>query len=114
MDGRSNRNASDSTKHASRWQKEMTMNRARIVVVTSLLYLLSGVVYAQVAGKAKVGVTVVQMEQVVLGWSAKKDLLDKPVYNDEKQEIGEINRATLSHLPSSASADFLGSPGRMS
>jgi sporulation protein YlmC with PRC-barrel domain len=30
------------------------------------------------------------MEAIVLGWSAKKDLLDKPVYNETKQKIGEI------------------------
>jgi sporulation protein YlmC with PRC-barrel domain len=36
------------------------------------------------------GVTVVEMEAVVLGWSARKDLLDKNVYNDAKQKIGSI------------------------
>jgi hypothetical protein len=70
----------------------MTMNRNRVViVVASLLYLLTGTAYAQVAGKVKVGVTITQMEEVVLGWSAKQDLLAQSVYNDQKQKIGEIS-----------------------
>lgn len=54
------------------------MNRSRVVVVVaSLLYLFTGTAYAQVAGKTTLGVAVKQMEEIVLGWSAKKDLLDK-------------------------------------
>jgi sporulation protein YlmC with PRC-barrel domain len=45
---------------------------------------------APIAGRSVLGVTVVEMEAIVLGWSAKKDLLDKPVYNETKQKIGEI------------------------
>lgn len=67
------------------------MNRSRLIVVASLFYLLAGSADAQVAGKVKVGVTVTQMEEIVLGWSAKKDLLDQNVYNEQKQKIGEIN-----------------------
>jgi sporulation protein YlmC with PRC-barrel domain len=45
---------------------------------------------APVAGRSVLGVTVVEMEAVVLGWSARKDLLEKNVYNDAKQKIGSI------------------------
>ncbi|MEN3362863.1 MAG: hypothetical protein V7606_137, partial [Burkholderiales bacterium] len=34
--------------------------------------------------------TVVEMEAIILGWSAKKDLLGKNVQNDAKDKIGEI------------------------
>jgi hypothetical protein len=30
------------------------------------------------------------MEAVIVGWSAKKDLLDKTVQNDKKEKIGKI------------------------
>jgi hypothetical protein len=43
-----------------------------------------------VAGKVPLGVVAAQMEAVFVGWSAKKDLLDKPVVNDQSQGIGKI------------------------
>ncbi len=82
------------------------MNRPLLITATTILYLLSGVAAAQqdrpgssgasgtatppVAGKAPLGVAVVEMEAVVHGWSAKKDLLDKTVTNDQKEKIGKI------------------------
>ncbi|TFW30507.1 PRC-barrel domain-containing protein [Massilia horti] len=44
-----------------------------------------------VAGASALGVSVVEMENVVLGWSAKRDLLGKPVINDRKERIGTID-----------------------
>jgi sporulation protein YlmC with PRC-barrel domain len=43
-----------------------------------------------VAGRAVLGVTIVEMDAIILGWSAKKDLLGKAVMNDAKEKIGEI------------------------
>jgi sporulation protein YlmC with PRC-barrel domain len=51
---------------------------------------------AQVAGEATLGVTVEEMKVVVLGWSAKKKLLDAPVYNDRGEKIGEIEDIIVS------------------
>ena len=45
---------------------------------------------APVAGSAPLGVTVTEMNTVVLGWSAKKAILGKAVMNDQKQKIGTI------------------------
>jgi sporulation protein YlmC with PRC-barrel domain len=53
-------------------------------------------VAAQVAGEATLGVTVEELRLVVLGWSAKKDLLEKDVYNDKKQDIGEVEDVVVS------------------
>jgi sporulation protein YlmC with PRC-barrel domain len=65
------------------------------------LCLLAGVTpirgaAAQVAGEATLGVTVEELKLVVLGWSAKKDLLEKDVYNDKKQDIGEVEDVVVS------------------
>jgi sporulation protein YlmC with PRC-barrel domain len=49
-----------------------------------------------VAGTAPLGVTVTEMEAVVLGWSAKHDLLGKNVMNDNKQKIGKIDDIIIS------------------
>lgn len=49
-----------------------------------------------VAGTAPLGVTITEMEQVVLGWSAKKDLMGKTVMNDKKEKIGKIEDLIIS------------------
>jgi sporulation protein YlmC with PRC-barrel domain len=41
-------------------------------------------------------VTVEEMKLVVLGWSAKEQLLDKDVYNDKNQDIGDIEDIIIS------------------
>jgi len=45
---------------------------------------------AQVAGETTLGVTVEELKLVVLGWSVKKDMLDKHVYNEARDDIGEV------------------------
>jgi sporulation protein YlmC with PRC-barrel domain len=111
--------------------KEFAMNRPLIITATTILYLLSGAAAAQqdrlggpgasvpgassgtasppVAGKAPLGIAVVEMEAVIHGWSAKKDLLDKTVVNDQKEKIGKIDDLIVSQsadakLPVASSA----------
>ena len=58
---------------------------------------------AQVAGATTIGVTVEEMKLVVLGWSAKRQLLGHDVYNDRNQKIGKVDdiivspKRTVSH-----------------
>ena len=54
---------------------------------------------APVAGQIPLGVNVTQMEAVVVGWSAKKDLLGKTVMNDQKEKIGKIEDIIISSSP---------------
>ncbi len=42
------------------------------------------------------GVTVVETETVVLGWSAKRDLLGKTVVNDKNDKIGKVDDVIIS------------------
>jgi sporulation protein YlmC with PRC-barrel domain len=46
---------------------------------------------AQVAGAQTVGVTIEEMKLVLLGWSAKHELLGKEVYNDKNEKLGRID-----------------------
>ena len=46
---------------------------------------------AQVAGATTVGVTVEEMKVVALGWSAKKKILGKAVYNDKNEKVGTVD-----------------------
>jgi hypothetical protein len=52
---------------------------------------VSGTSGAQVAGTTTIGVTVAEMNEIIAGWSAKKNILGKPVYNDANQKIGSID-----------------------
>ena len=64
-----------------------------IVVALALsvvLSLLAGMASAGVAGSATIGVAVEEMKAVALGWSAKKQILDKDVYNDSNDKVGEV------------------------
>lgn len=66
------------------------METRKLVVVMSMLALFSGVAAAQAVGTSTIGVAVEQMDQVLNGYSAKKDLIGKKVENDKNQNIGKI------------------------
>lgn len=51
---------------------------------------------APVAGRAPLGVTVIEMETIVVGWSTKRDLLGKTVVNDKNDKIGKIDDLIIS------------------
>jgi hypothetical protein len=46
---------------------------------------------AQVAGSTVIGVAAAEMREVTLGWSAKREILGKTVFNDKSQRIGTID-----------------------
>lgn len=52
---------------------------------------LLGVAQAQVAGSTTVGVAVTEMNQVALGWSARKSILGKTVYNEHGDKVGKVD-----------------------
>lgn len=45
---------------------------------------------APVAGSTTVGITVTEATQVAMGWSVKKNLLGKTVYNDAGDKVGTV------------------------
>lgn len=74
-----------------------TIKQARRALLAAS-FLCAGIAAAQstapalpVAGTAKLGVVVTEMEAVIAGWSVKNDMLRKPVYNDTKDRIGTIS-----------------------
>jgi sporulation protein YlmC with PRC-barrel domain len=46
---------------------------------------------AQVAGSTTTGITVEEMKVVALGWSAKKKIMGKAVYNEKNEKIGTVD-----------------------
>jgi hypothetical protein len=77
------------------WDKNrgaLKMKKSIVVaVVLSLAWsLTAGVAGAGVAGSSTIGVAVEEMKAVALGWSAKKQIMDKDVYNDKNEKVGKV------------------------
>jgi hypothetical protein len=61
------------------------MRRIAIIGLSGMVVLGSGgYTGAQVAGSTTVGVTVEELKEVAVGWSAKRQILGQRVYNDKK------------------------------
>jgi sporulation protein YlmC with PRC-barrel domain len=61
------------------------------IVGLAIVMLTKTTADAQVAGSTTLGVTTDEIKVVMLGWSAKKKILGKSVYNDNKQKIGTVD-----------------------
>jgi sporulation protein YlmC with PRC-barrel domain len=46
---------------------------------------------AQTAGSTRLGVAVEELKVVAVGWSMKKQILGKTVYNENNQKVGRID-----------------------
>ena len=58
--------------------------------MVSAMILSTTSVRAQVAGSTTIGVSTEEMKAVALGWSAKKKIMGKTVYNDKNEKIGVV------------------------
>ena len=70
--------------------KRVLRSLASSLVVTAVLLSASSGP-AQVAGSTTLGVSVEEMKTVAIGWSAKKKILGKTVYNDKNEKIGVVD-----------------------
>src|SRR5215475_13431044 len=62
-----------------------------MAVMASMMWaLVGGTALGQVAGSTTLGVTVEEQKVLAVGWSAKKTILDKAVYNSSNEKIGEV------------------------
>jgi sporulation protein YlmC with PRC-barrel domain len=72
------------------------MRHVLYAALTALLLVPAGMhVSAQVAGTTTIGVTVAELNDVINGWSVKRQLLDQSVYNDKDEKIGKIEDVIL-------------------
>ena len=68
------------------------MKRIATIVLSCIVVLASGgYAGAQMAGSSTVGVTVEELKEVALGWSAKKQILGQGVYNEKNEKVGVID-----------------------
>ena len=67
----------------------------KAMILVALMSLFVAVIAAdsaaQTAGSTVVSVSVTELKEVMKGWSAKKQILGKDVYNDAGDKIGEID-----------------------
>ena len=62
-----------------------------VAVMASVIWaLVGGTALGQVAGSTTLGVTVDEQKVLAMGWSAKKQILGKAVYNSSGEKIGEV------------------------
>src|SRR6478752_1646400 len=52
---------------------------------------LTNLFQAQVAGSTLVGVKAAELRDVATGWSAKRQVLGAPIYNDLNERIGDVD-----------------------
>jgi hypothetical protein len=68
------------------------VKHAAILMCASIALMTSIIVQAQVAGSTVPGVTPLELRDVVvLGWSAKRQVLGQPVFNDKSERIGTVD-----------------------
>ena len=67
------------------------MKRTPFLMLASMALMTSISAQAQVAGSTILGVTAVELRDVTVGWSAKRQVLGKAVFNDNNERIGVVD-----------------------
>jgi hypothetical protein len=71
---------------------KVTMKRADFAWVAALCLLALAIqARAQIAGSTTIGVAVTQVQSIALGWSAKKQIIGKTVYNEAGEKVGRVD-----------------------
>jgi sporulation protein YlmC with PRC-barrel domain len=66
-------------------------NTVTAVVMGMMLGVAVGNSAAQVAGSTTTGMSVEELKTIARGWSATKQILGKPVYNDKNEKVGNVD-----------------------
>ena len=67
------------------------MKSMHILMLASIALTTPTISHAQVAGSTLLGVSVAEMRDVSLGWSAKRQILGQQVFNDKDERVGSID-----------------------
>ena len=68
------------------------MKRTVLMALLGLTFALAnGAARAQVAGTTTTAIAVAQLQEVAMGWSAKKQIIGHVVYNDAGDKVGKID-----------------------
>jgi sporulation protein YlmC with PRC-barrel domain len=72
------------------------MRSANILIAASLALMTPGLAHAQVAGSTVLGVAAAELREVATGWSAKRQVLGRPVFNDKNEKVGTVDDIIIS------------------
>jgi sporulation protein YlmC with PRC-barrel domain len=67
------------------------MKPSQLIVLTAFAIAAPAMSQAQVAGSTFLGSSYTELRDVALGWSAKRQILGHPVYNDLNERVGSID-----------------------
>jgi hypothetical protein len=68
------------------------MKRLKLAGLAALTLLAAtGGAQGQVAGTTTVGVAVAQLQYVATGWSAKRQILGRTIYNEAGDKVGKVD-----------------------
>jgi sporulation protein YlmC with PRC-barrel domain len=62
-----------------------------LLISCALAFVPAQYAGAQTAGSTRLGVAVEELKLVAVGWSVKKQILGKTVYNENNQKVGRID-----------------------
>jgi len=62
-----------------------------LLVACTLAFMPGDYAMAQVAGSTRLGVSMEEIKIVASGWSAKKQILGKTVFNENNEKVGKID-----------------------
>jgi sporulation protein YlmC with PRC-barrel domain len=71
--------------------KEHVMKRISVLMLASMALMAPAVAVGQVAGSTLIGVAAGELREVATGWSAQRQVLRQPVFNDNDERIGTID-----------------------
>jgi len=67
------------------------MKNSYLIVLAALVIAAPALSHAQVAGSTFVGSSYTELRDVAVGWSAKRQVIGHPVYNDLNERVGSID-----------------------
>jgi sporulation protein YlmC with PRC-barrel domain len=67
------------------------MKTTQLIVLATLAIAAPASSHAQVAGTTLLGTSYAELRDVALGWSAKRQILGRPVYNDLNEQVGSVD-----------------------
>ena len=67
------------------------MKPAHFAIVAGIASSVPSISHAQVAGSTLLGVSYGELRDVAVGWSAKRQILGHPVYNNMDERVGSVD-----------------------
>ena len=72
------------------------MRGANILIAASLALMTPGLAQAQVAGSTVLGTAAAELREVATGWSAKRQVIGRLVFNDKNEKVGTVDDIIIS------------------